>query len=681
MVRSILIVWPILIVCALAAESSIYLPFVSDEVVDYPTVRIVMGKPERTYHLRLDLSDSSMNTSLRTASNAAILLYDDARTLRHRSTTYETLLPGILGRDMVQMGDTYMRANILFAVRPSAIPSASADSISLSVVGCDGRLWLAALYELWPMVSIDRHGVRLSGLTSQDVPDYSDRLATEQWGQALTLSACDSSTLNKTQQLGRSMNYPYGIECAGCVVAEIDAAHYTTCVATNIDASFMPQGLYTMHMGTENIYTLLAGDDPIHDTNWPNLHLLLRNGDRGAMPLSLLNHVVLPIVDGSGAFDMSRLEQTAALSATGSDALKVLPHTVDSTTIVLGGHVLWTLSILMKQRDVTNAQTEVRLLSHAAEDTFTFGEAIVFLFVVLLYLRWKLAIVKIEPHYIENVTTPFFIVRSGSDNILWPYALPLWFLPLVIALRWSTVQALVGIQIDPHIHMHVVVGGSVALASLLVLLPLEWGEITRWYRKLRQRQREQYGRRWRQWLWSFFTDPSVAIKTANERNKLDYEQHVATTSLRDAAIEVLSVTAIWFFFAPLESRNFALPVMLALLSVLTSCVIYHFCIVLFIIVWPAVQRRYQQHKKWSRLYTRLREEIVAVVVVLALAVAVAHSGYLLVRCALLPLFVQFAVAPSIYVPISTLFGGTLVFLSAALADVILQSFLVRIPSA
>lgn len=662
-------------------EMPIYIPFVSDEVVDYPTVRISMGRPERSYQLRLDLTQPDENDTFtaaecvsvgcldqeaaRIASRAAVVLYDETRTLRHRSNIYETLVPGLIGRDIAHIGGTYLPVNILFLPRPSNIPMASSETLSLSTVGCDGYLRLSFLRNVWPLVAVDRHGVRL--WTDADILDTNSNNLTR-WDDAVVLDACESTQLKTASTLAVAAGYPYPLTCSGCATAWIDGLSYPVCVVGNLDVAFFPQTLYTSYFGRRSIYDMLTKVSP---DEWPSLLLTTRATggleNNKTMVFSVTNRAVLPIVDGAESLDLTYLEQSAATAATGGDTLKLLPQTVDNVTIILSGHLLWVSGIVMIRAPSRTTPQQTRLLVHTAEQTFTFWQAVLFIIILFCYLRWKMSTIS----YVNEAqpVAHAYVERSGADGVIWPYAMPLWLAPLVIGWRWDAVQTLVGTQLDARVFTQAVVGGAIAFGLLMIVLPTEWKLLKQWSVHS-QRYAARYLRQTpNQLIYTLFIDPQQITDNAGERNKMRYHRSVSVTALRDTAIEAASATMVWFFFAPLESRAFALPMMLILLTALSACTLYHLFTVAYTTIWPPIT-------SWWRFgYVRTRVQLVRidVAILLGLVVASAHMGYLTLYGALIPLFVQYATPMPIFSTIATLFISTIVFLTGALADMGLQS--------
>jgi len=148
------------------AVNDVFLSFDTDAIMDDTTVIVGIGRPVQTYRLRLVFAPSLFNTS---GAIGHITLYNSDR-LRLSSATYENVIPGRVGRDIVEIGS--VRWVALIDTRPTAWRDAP-----LSIMGSisyipDGLFYLGDIEapapgSYWKAAHIDRLGITWTRTTSE----------------------------------------------------------------------------------------------------------------------------------------------------------------------------------------------------------------------------------------------------------------------------------------------------------------------------------------------------------------------------------------------------------------------------------------------------------------------------------------------------------------------------------
>lgn len=719
-----------LITAGMAANipKSIYLSFLGDEVVDYPAIRLNIGRPEQTVKLRVVFT---ANVCPLCEAGVTIALFDATKTLKHRSRTYETIVPSVVGRDIVNMAGLHSRMLIGF-VDPN--PSDLVDGIEGYFFVMHGAPWSSA--------TVDRHGMRLAFAYGANFHWKSSMTILEGRGghQNRLQTSEDADGILKQLALGTKhvpLEYiPPGVPTAvDILVAHINgnnaaalastvasrvysdrSNNYTILVAPDLDASFVPLALFQRYFGDKSFYTSTeAHADP---RSWEPFVIALRiptttqNSTRATTvttrKLVIEGRSVLPLLEGTNAVDFGRLEQSA-LAVSGSDKIKLLPHNIDNKTIVLGGHALWASAFLHLTfaRDVNHHGTQVEtvlLVPHHTASTFTVFQAILILALGLTYVRWKLSR-QLFDSFIEkgHAIRHGFVVIIESDSLLWPILIPLWLAPVVVIWRSHELSQQPATLIQESQVFHVLVTGLVVWVGALLLVAIfdvlniirafkaSWNEFST----------QVLASPW-QWFTRTYvqddTPPAMKpnpVKKTTEGKGVDgddehldphgllspwrklFESNLAAYLLRDVLVDTLLGVTVWVFFITLESRVFALPVLFIMLSVVVYNNLYHFFILYFTIVWPIVAA----HRRAGRAMKRVQPRSVDVLILVAIGLLVINNIVIVVNTTLFPLVENFSsvygAGDSTAFIVMALFIMTLLFTAVLMSDRSIQTQTIR----
>jgi hypothetical protein len=700
-----------------AGESSIYLSFLGDEVVDYPAVRVNIGRPEQTVKLRVIFTPTVCPLC---EAGVTIALFDSTRTLKHRSSTYETIVPTLVGRDIVNLAGVHTHLLIGF------VDAHASDTID----GIEGYFYIMH-GDPWTSATIDRHGLRLtfSLSTTTDLNndpiessnndiDKEDYVPLEPipWGRETAVDALASHfNSNGASALARVTS----------VQSYQSKGNYTVLIAPDLDVTFVPLALFQRYFADKSFYKHGYGNsgstnaqqqqqrqpDP---TLWRPFTLSLvmplmssalftdeSSHNSVTRPLIIEGRSILPLLEGTDAVDFDRLEHSA-VALSGSDTIKMLPHNIDNNTIILGGHMLWASAFLHivfthkhHSSSVSATPHIVLLVPHQTAASFTVGHALIFLVVCLAYIRWKMSRQLYDGYTEKKHRIRFdFVVYLESDSLLWPILLPIWFAPLIVLARFDTLQQQPATILTDSQLVRVMLTGLVSWVALVFLVATfdvlniikavksSWHEFDTHIRPSP----------WRWFLQTYFPTPAkkapaVAVtksKSSSEPEspvlapwRKQFENYLSSYLMRDVLADTVLAIAAWAFFIPLESRVFALPVLFVILTVNVYNNLYHFFILFFTMGWPMVAGRKRSGRFMRRTYPR-SFDVIALFLILLTAI---NNGVLLVQTTLTPLIENFS---SVYgageesgTVVVALFVMTTLFIAMLMADMGIQTQTLR----
>jgi membrane protein implicated in regulation of membrane protease activity len=640
----------------------------------------------------------------------------------------------VAGRDKVLLAGGYsMLATLGFDRPPETLASssttASASIFALSASDSGGSMTalahgLLCLDETqgewpWQRAILDRHGLRLFFPPSDNGPaaaeemggrDDDNYVSDEIRDHWRLLTAPDEPMLKQLTVLAATLNQPTPL-CLGCmerIVTNVNLQggdgdddeaverlhRYRLCITPNLHASYVPYDLYRRYWGGASLYNAsrkaVQGWSPLvfyqerSSVNWH--HDPPQEETTRVLALQLNADNILPLMEGRvRVMDMDRL-QTTTLAATGSDTLKLVAHNVDNSTILIGGHLLWSSAIVHLNygpRGSSSSNRKVGLVPHAHEHLLTTGEAIGLLFFAFLYARWKLGRqwfdALVEPRY-EEIQYGFMI-RSGMENLVWPFLLPLWLLPLMTVWRLPFITHLALTQRDESLDLGIAIVGVLAYLTVFVIAFIIDGvRVAQAFRELARWMRVAVFTRTAPWIVALWPLPEEDSNGHRKRRRLQghaysyplYEHSLTVACLRDMSIDILLGIAAWLLLSPLQSRTFSMPILFVALTVLFIYVSYHLMLHGIALAWPMVLSCRQHRRVLRKLWPSLGQ----VLAFFALLLGTGFAAWFLVVAAMLPLLESmgsfFAASTAALVVASALFLSTIVLLTNSVADFTLQ---------
>jgi hypothetical protein len=723
----------LLLVClslaVLIARAQVYLPLNNDEVVDHPIVDVQLGVPPQTLHLALALDHQSVSTLC--DASLEFVLFEPSQTFRHRSRSYETIVPQLAGQDIAEVAGTRFWATIGFDPMAGTRFSALFPTLSPAVDGvfCLGLEQDIRSPLIWSALLADRHGVRLVYEEQQQQDQqqqHSQQFRVEEFGRTLEMVDHDK----------------YGwMGCLDAVQVSIgttrikDDNTYRLCLLPHASTlSYLPQHLYDQYWrqvalsngNDDQTSSLIYESTSMSTLQWPILKLASADG---TLVLNLGGPQVLPLMEGIKSLDLSTGIPRPSAPSGGSggtsssgDVLKVLSHRQSNETslILLAGHALWSSTQMLITWDDTAAipvQLAARARSH--ERLLTSWQALLVLLIVFLYIRWKMLRQRFDALLFDDAAERAydytihyrFRLQSGAENLIWPWLVPLWLAPLVYLTRSRnlTITALDS-QGLATFEIFAAILGVMAYAGMVVIMILvdgrktwqAWADLARFMRlrvfswqapwvqallppssgnSLYSRQKKDLAIVLEQDV--VWQEDSEEYKDAmraqgihkRQRNAVYplYEHNLSVSLVRDVAIDYLMAASAWLFFGPLHSRIFSQPVIFVALSLFVFTTVYHFFLYLMALAWPMVASK----RAFGRVRKRLQPSLLEWLCLGFLAAMVAFSCWFLVVASLRGLlevmgssYTATTLALSIIVVI---FLATLAVIANSIADFDLQT--------
>lgn len=711
--------------------------FGTDSVLDVLRVDVRIGEPSHGYRLRLvfadgDLCGTQLPGALGTESERQQQLFGESALersqffllgTRHRrsSATYVTLIEQQLGRDVVQLGRARWRANLV-----------SADSVA----ACHDVVHALAVPYGLDGIYVVHYNAVLPGASAQHWRALTCTAQTLRYSTAPLLSS-DTATLGNlvpcahgntsaaVQYLAAASGHgahPYGEIVGGALH---DARLYRVVVVPTSLALYVPLPLFHAYFADKNVYV----DDP---AQWAPLEFTLADGTVLAfagetlLPLKSLTELNRParshrrlhdwdtggiVVDRGGELRENGYVAVSAdyaavgavgdatlslsLAVPGPDTLKILPHTLDAETVVLGGHALW--SNVNLAVDLRHGTASVRPATSGVP--LTVGEFLLLFVFGCSYLRWKLAPAWFDATQHRDGRPQLYYAVITRSSFFWSVPL-LVYAPLIVALRWTSTYAVA----TDHTCFWLVAGTGIAgYATQVALAGYFWRLLVR----VAASQMRSYRRTPSTMLREMKqptadTDEPQAPSDAPTPTVRAWEQTPAHAHhawnrpykwlpLALALLYTLSVDAgflgaTWLLFVGLSSHTFALTLEAIVLTLLAALSVYHALLAVYGAVWPLASAWRAQ---WKRRRRHLPHVYHAHHAVAAMAVTgtvlVAAAGvcvYVAAGCSIAgilrdfsPMYEDSAVAVLI-----ALYVSMLVFTCALLArQAVVESFLQRRP--
>jgi hypothetical protein len=639
----------------LLAHAQVYLPLSNDEVVDHPIVEVQVGVPPQTLRLALALDHGSVSPLC--DASLEFVLFEPSQTFRHKSRSYQTIVPQLSGQDVAEIAGTRFWANVGFDPLAGVRFSSLFPSISPAVDGvfCLGTDTSIHSPLIWRALVADRHGVRL----------YYDSSATT----SLT------GSFGKTFAMIADAKYGW-MGCIDSVQASIGSMRtqgYRLCLLPHASSqSYLPQALYDQYwsqVATSSASSSSSSSSSLYASTstsmlqWPSLRLATEDS---SFSLNLGAAHILPLIDGMKSLDLTTgLPRQATTSSTGGDVLKLLSHRQSNETrlIVLAGHTLWSSTQVLLAWDESSSRVQLFARSRDHERLLTSWQALLVLLVVFLYIRWKMlrqrfdALVFADAESAYDYTIHYrFKLQSGAENLIWPWLVPIWLVPLVYLTRAeNAMRAAADSPALETFEAFAAVIGLMAYGGMAVIMLLidghktwrAWTDLARWMRRrvfsrqapwyqalLPAAQRtvavtkSQHG----EVVWRDADDyqEELRYQGVRKRERQDvyplYEHNLAISLLRDAAIDFLMGATVWLFFGPLHSRTLSQPIIFISLAVIVFVSAYHFFLYLMALVWPMVASK----RAFGRVRKRLRPSTLEWLTLFVLGGMVCFVGWFLV---------------------------------------------------
>lgn len=639
-----------------AFGDSVYLPFMNDEIVDYPIVRVTLGNPQRVYTLRVAFSTSTYPLC---ALNPSIVLYQSQEILKKRSNTFETRIPSLLGRDFIEVTGSRYWGTIITA------PDGAFLSVGDGDPGQEGVLCLSSAASAWPwsQAFADRHGIWLSS----DVPTALHESVTP-------LQPVGHTSIATSLPVQSVLNAAIGCAWFTQRFGANGTDQVRICAVPDVDATFVPNHLFQRYFGEFDLYTA----ERVDPRSWQPLVFEFQPPGRGA-PLERIfvaGHQILPLLDGVASINIANL-QASASEVAGVDTLKMLPHELDNTTVLLGGHILWASTRLYIQWPSGSPMRVIAIKAQLTEYMFTAPQAFFFILAVILHLRWKLASQTFESRVDikSGIVCPDISVQSEVGDLYWPLVLPLWLAPVVFIWRASSLVE----RIDQWDVQLALAATFIVYTFLAVaLLVVDGAQIVRASRIVVRGLRKRFSQKPMRWIAYVIMGEGESEAGTKEPSVLSLDSVAYETSLifvcaRNTAVDMLMSLTAWALLAFLESRIFSLPILFAVLCFLVLCCAYNAFIVLFITLWPIVLSR----RHYGRVLRSLRSGPLEWLALGFTLLGSVISVYLLISAAMRPLFVNLS---SVYgaddqtlVVVSLLLVSILFFFATLVSDTTIQA--------
>lgn len=664
-----------LLVLALGVVQSerLYIPFVNDEIVDYPIVRLHLGKPEKPYRLRV-----IFNTKMAPVCEmpAFVVLFSSLASLKHKSRTYETIVPQVLGRDIIEAAGWHQWVGVAFA-HESSLWVRSSDEQGDAY---EGLLCFTNADNVWPIKQalIDRHGIWIDTAAPTQATEPLVKTLGVAAVHAVSLLAdeTDVDQASNTSDLALALNA--AIACGWLNYRSMPTHSHIhrvrLCLTPDLDDALVPNALFSSYFGNLSIYEAQKRDPK----SWPPLRFESTTLPRAALVISGQN--IMPLNDGVHALDLARLKTNPA-AVMGGDTLKLIPHSVDNTTVLIGGHALWSSAIVhLSWTSESSGAATVALYSSLVEYVLTIGHAVTFLLIGILYIRWKLSRQSLDSS--RDATSGIryaYVKRSEIDDLFWPILVPLWLAPLVLVWRWQAIRERIHLDRVLLMVAMAVLSYIVLLITILIVERRKMVKLTREWVIYLKRRIFRHPKWWLSYL--MLGEKQEMLQKQTEILPAPvHETQLAYACVRDAAVDVLLSASAWALLGVLESHVFSLPILFASLSILAISSMYTSFTCLFTLLWP-VSLSWRIKRRVSKRLQPSLGDVTALMLTLGAAV---YIGYLLIAEGMYPLFLELGS------PYGSNDGGlaavaiqliaAFLFITASAADVTIQSQLPAPPS-
>lgn len=619
--RSLFFLAVILSAVLLGQSERLYIPFVNDEIVDYPIVSIQLGNPSKPYRLRVVFTSHVASVC---DSSAFVALFNAVGTLKHKSSTFETLIPKVLGRDIIEVAGWRQWVSVAFTQQPNLMlaPSDSEQGDSY-----EGLLCFNAASNVWPIhqALINRHGIWIdtqesSLLLKDHGTSLLDRPASiDQAGNTSDLTLALQATLGCGW-----LNYRFRSQPASVKRVRL-------CIAPDIDDTLVPDSIFSDYFGDASIYEAQRNEP------WDWAPLSFEHANSPKVALSIYGQHIMPLNDGVYALDLLRLKTNPA-AVVGGDTLKLLPHNGDNETVIVGGHALWSTTLLhLSWSPSISEETRVHLYTAPVEYVLTIWQAIALLLVGLLYIRWKLSRQSLDSGFDpKSGIRHGYIKRSEMDDLLWPILVPLWLTPVVVLWRYQAIADRIHQGHVVFLMIMVAIAYVVMVSFIIFIDGRKAGLLIKDWLVYVKKRIFNHPTWWLEYL-VLGEGRDILQKQTEILFAPVYETRLSYACVRDAAIDVLFGGMAWMLLAVLESHVFSLPILFASLMVLTLSLMYTLFTIVFAIFWPiSLSLRIKR-----RLSARLQPTFGDVISLMLVMLSTIYTAYLLVSESMSPLFLAF----------------------------------------
>lgn len=381
-------------------------------VLDQLHTDLMIGLPQRPYRVRVVFSRHEFERSVYRSSCPLmphIVLFTD--THQDHSFSYETIANGCIGRDVVDwMGLRWI--GVIGMTTKHRPPDLDYDGVMYLGILPDAALpntgasaYVISRNALDVNFAFDKGG-RQDATFHSSILEHTE---TPLWkrnpqpGMSVACVADVVADLDATRQRCGHID-PNAIGFISDVDVRADGGYslgkYTLCIAPDNIASYLPVFLFQKYFRGKNTLR----DNP---RDWDNLGLHLPHGEceikirgrdmlpsnamspgRGKMPTE---HVLQSMLSSSSTSKHAIhlwSESSRAITdkaSTGFDALKVHPHYVDNTTIVIAGNLLWSAASLV----VSPIEGRLQIVAMHRGLLPTIFDIILVVIFLFIYLRWK----------------------------------------------------------------------------------------------------------------------------------------------------------------------------------------------------------------------------------------------------------------------------------------------------
>lgn len=544
-------------------------------VRDDTVIVVGIGRPVITLRLRAVFSPALFNTSLHIGN---VLLIDSSR-VRLQSATYETIVPGRLGRDIIDVDGIRWLGLIDMAQR---LPTATATAVKNAWI--DGWIYVGSgshAEGFWERAKITRHGIYwLPPLLGEEEEEEQNPLAT--------------TVITKQQAHHSCLAARYDVRPVAELEGRLLGTPVRVLIAPDHTMSYLPSQLFDAYFHDKNLHSdvperwkpldLELGESTLLTISghilFPRQATEMRTGT--AYPGALGGKVVRAIVSVEGAMASSEGRSALVATASGMDNLKVMAHACDPDTVVLGGHVLWATSDL----EFDYRKGLVRLVPNHTIVSLRLGDVLGLIGILLLYLRWKLGAFWIDRALDRRQPTRYLYYHVTTvDSYLAPIISQFFIVPLLLWRHWNDIWHQLP---EDRVEIYLASLGGLWFGANVVWLLVERAPLARAVQVTRKGMRCCCGRR-RSAFFSAFYEAFVQDEEEGDRSKSSKRpqhrpdesrrlemahrssglppyahdhasfawQRLALGQLRDSLLEATLLLSLWSVVAPLESEGFA----------------------------------------------------------------------------------------------------------------------------
>ncbi len=640
-VGAVLLFLAVLVATVAARDrSDVHTVPVADNVFDNLILMATIGRPSRTYRLKVAFDVNTTGSGY--FAPAQIVLFR-SHDLRDRSATYETVIVDYLGRDIVQIGGTRWRGLIASHTDPNE-----------STCRCDGYL----------VLRLDDPFLRTTAYLTQlqiSRRGFHYDMSGKRLGMSLAKVECPLKWPPEAVALHAASSL---IPSDVSVIGEISTAMYSgvayrLLIAPSSRTTYLPYGLFQHYFQGRNLYV----DSPY---DWPPLAFTLQDPnandeERPDITLSISGYAMLPtkrspsLIDGSDGgrrFSLAEFDEGVASGelqmrggvTLGFDALKVRPHDMDNTTVVIGGNVFWLCAGIQIIQGQSIDDVRLSLVMEPTGPILSMVEAIVLIIVGLFYVYWKLVgfWIDVTADRWRRYGRYYFTVVA-STTFVCPSLFALILYGSVFAYRWGSANTF---SANQHVARTVAIAGWAFWAFLFALMCLDRFRVSRAIYRTFWHIGTTCSRAWSQ-AWSNARVHRELDRTSglgSSKPYIPYYDHVkredrgrhagplwATppryeerkrnadfvwtplplTVLHDTFVDVLVVATLWLLVAPLDANTFVLLVLFSAHTFLLYASFHRMFVFYFALSWPAVYWR-----RWPPRYVMLLWLVVATIATL-----------------------------------------------------------------